>query len=138
MPKLVKALSDIEREFIDRVVLELDPFVLKRESCGICNNTCYPHYSDPCLDLWASALASWDKFSGDVNYPIPPAGVYYNSPSAFYITSQTYETLWKGEQRVLRFQLVAHLARYFRHVLAAGEYTSFFHSEFHHEPRLPV
>lgn len=51
-------------------------------------------------------VASWEHFSGDMGYPIPPdtTGV---TPKQYYDNNR--DTLWKGKQLALRLSLIRHL-----------------------------
>ncbi|NCQ52054.1 hypothetical protein GW796_09200 [archaeon] len=84
---------------------------LPRPVYGICGNInkLAEGYSDLVNhDWWRKALISWDKFTGDFNYPIPATNKKYNPSEQYNKTKQ----LWSGKQGELRKELVNHLIKF--------------------------
>lgn len=73
------------------------------------------------LDLWYvekdEIIRRWDKFSGDIVYPVPGRRPT-SCPVDTYTNHQRKGTLWRGRQGELRRDLIEHLLQGFEHLLA--------------------
>lgn len=97
-------------------LLELNDLVMSgriNTSFGICGNILhlYPEGSDHYW-LWrnlTTACRMWDKFSGDVYYPVPAPTGSLLSPLRIY---SEIENQWEGEYGDLRRELLAWCIEY--------------------------
>ena len=78
------------------------------EGFGICRNVelkMFPAH-DFCKELITHYSRSWDKYSGNVIYPVPnPSG---GGPAIAY---NSCRNLWVGEYGALRYELLDHLIK---------------------------
>jgi hypothetical protein len=70
---------------------------------GICANVdwnCISGYNSD--DVLVCLFPLWDKFSGNINYPVPSTDIGYSSECLYNYK----DNLWEGEYGALRYELL--------------------------------
>jgi hypothetical protein len=76
-------------------------------SSGICDN--FPRID---VNLFSELFKTWDRFSGNIQYPVPHPGHLKDPPEDVHeLAYFHYDNKWVGAYGLLRFELIDHLIK---------------------------
>lgn len=91
---------------------------------GICLNlfSVSMSYKSFAVDLVSICSTTWDKSSGDIDYPIRVLSDNTITPAHEYHNCVNNGTLWKGQYRVQRLSLIRHMIAVIKEELEVRKY----------------